>query len=174
MSAASTILVPERAKSCEGDADAVRCLVRPPRTIHPLAMATRHHSGVPTKANYGIDAPGVVRTMALLGILLVGSGFVLRAFSAVGSRGARFGTTLLWPGASFAITALLMLASSRFGKLRARDRLLDRLPLRGDETVLDIGCGHGLLLRHAPASPGGCERGCGGVEPCHPQRADSR
>ena len=116
------------------------------RVAQPLTMATRHHSGVPAKANYRIDAPGVVRTMALLGILLVGSGLVLRAFSAGGSRGARFGTTLLWPGASFAITTLLMLASSRFGKLRARDRLLDRLRLRGDETVLDIGCGHGLLL----------------------------
>ena len=39
-----------------------------------------------------------------------------------------------------------MLASSRFGKLRARDRLLDRLRLVGGETVLDVGCGHGLLL----------------------------
>ena len=98
------------------------------------------------RANYGIDAPGVVRTMALLGIVVLGAGLVLGAVSGVGSRGARLGTTLLWPGGSFATTALLMLASSRFGKLRARDRLLDRLRLRGDETVLDVGCGHGLLL----------------------------
>jgi len=39
-----------------------------------------------------------------------------------------------------------MFASSRFGKLHARDRLLARLKLRGDENVLDVGCGHGLLL----------------------------
>jgi ribosomal protein L11 methylase PrmA len=39
-----------------------------------------------------------------------------------------------------------MFASSRFGKLHARDRLIARLKLRGDETVLDVGCGHGLLL----------------------------
>ncbi len=39
-----------------------------------------------------------------------------------------------------------MFASSRFGKFRARDRLLERLKLRGDETVVDVGCGHGLLL----------------------------
>ena len=47
-----------------------------------------------------------------------------------------------------------MFASSRSGKLRARDRILARLKLRGNETVLDVGCGHGLLLiaaaKHLP------------------------
>ena len=99
-----------------------------------------------SRANYGLDAPGVVRAMALLAMALIGAGLVLRAASRAGSPSARFGVTLLWPGASFAITALLMVASSRFGKQRARDRLLDYLALRGDETVLDVGCGHGLLL----------------------------
>ena len=32
------------------------------------------------------------------------------------------------------------------GKLRLRDRVLDGLALRGDEQVLDVGCGHGLML----------------------------
>ena len=59
---------------------------------------------------------------------------------------ARLGITLMWPGGSFAATTVLMLLSSRFGKLRARDRLLDALALRGDEVVLDVGCGHGLML----------------------------
>ena len=99
-----------------------------------------------SRADYGLDAPGVVRTMALLAAGLIGGGLLLRALAAAGSAGSRFGITMLWPGASFAVTALLMLASSRFGKLRARDRLLERLALRGDETVLDVGCGHGLLL----------------------------
>lgn len=99
-----------------------------------------------SRANYGIDAPGVIRAMALLAMTLVGAGLVLQGVSRAGSASARFGVTLIWPGASFAITALLMLASSRFGKQRARDRLLDYLALRGDETVLDVGCGHGLLL----------------------------
>ncbi|MEP6731516.1 MAG: class I SAM-dependent methyltransferase [bacterium] len=99
-----------------------------------------------TRANYGIDAPGVIRTMALLAMALIGGGLVLQAISPAGSAGARWGVAMRWPGASFAITALLMLASSRYGKQRARDRLLDRLALRGDETVLDVGCGHGLML----------------------------
>ncbi len=98
------------------------------------------------RANYGIDAPNVIRTMGLLALGLIGGGLVLQAISRTGSGTARLGVTLVWPGASFAVTALLMLLSSRFGKQRARDRLLDRLALRGDETVLDVGCGHGLLL----------------------------
>jgi cyclopropane fatty-acyl-phospholipid synthase-like methyltransferase len=39
-----------------------------------------------------------------------------------------------------------MIWSSRYGKLRARDRLLDGLGLTGQEHLLDVGCGRGLLL----------------------------
>ena len=39
-----------------------------------------------------------------------------------------------------------MVWDSKVGKLWARDRLLGGLALRGDETVLDVGCGRGLLL----------------------------
>jgi ubiquinone/menaquinone biosynthesis C-methylase UbiE len=54
--------------------------------------------------------------------------------------------TLLWLGWGLVVGSLLMVASSRWGKLRARDRLLDQMALTGTETVLDVGCGHGLLL----------------------------
>ncbi|MFS8071935.1 MAG: class I SAM-dependent methyltransferase, partial [Byssovorax sp.] len=45
-----------------------------------------------------------------------------------------------------AISASVMVWGSRVGKLRLRDRILDGLALRGDEQVLDVGCGRGLLL----------------------------
>jgi arsenite methyltransferase len=35
--------------------------------------------------------------------------------------------------------------SSRTGKLQLRERLLDQLALKGDEKILDIGCGRGLM-----------------------------
>ncbi|MEP6617724.1 MAG: methyltransferase domain-containing protein [bacterium] len=99
-----------------------------------------------TRADYGLDAPGVVRTMALIGAVLLGAGIALRLFPVLGIASPRVSQSLLWPGASFALSAVLMVGSSRIGKLRARDRLLDRLKLRGNETVLDVGCGHGLML----------------------------
>jgi hypothetical protein len=54
------------------------------------------------------------------------------------------GWLALW-GTVAVAQAGLMVRSSRTGKLRERDRLLDALPWRGDERVLDVGCGRGLL-----------------------------
>jgi arsenite methyltransferase len=59
---------------------------------------------------------------------------------------------LIWgllAGASMLVTAGLMVWSSKVGKLQLRERLMDRLALRGTETVLDVGCGRGLLLTAA-------------------------
>jgi hypothetical protein len=40
----------------------------------------------------------------------------------------------------------LRIEYGRRGKLRLRDQSLDMVPWRGDEDVLDVGCGKGLLL----------------------------
>ena len=97
------------------------------------------------RADYGLDAPGVVRTLGLLGTTFLAIGVLLLSRHPLGGLRA-IGSIGLWMGGSWAAASLLMIASSRYGKLRARDRLLDRLALHGDETVLDVGCGHGLLL----------------------------
>jgi ubiquinone/menaquinone biosynthesis C-methylase UbiE len=52
----------------------------------------------------------------------------------------------LFGGGACLLTAVAMVLSNKVGKLRERDWLLDRLDLQGDETVLDVGCGRGLLL----------------------------
>jgi len=97
------------------------------------------------RVDYGLDAPGLVKTFATLGIALLVVGLLL-PHARPGASSSTWSRVAYWMGGSWTVTALLMFASSRFGKLRARDRLLDRLAFRGNETVLDVGCGHGLLL----------------------------
>jgi arsenite methyltransferase len=97
------------------------------------------------RADYGLDAPRFVRGAILVG----GAAFILGQF--VFLRGGsdallRLAAAASWTGFGFAVTGGLMMLSSRFGKLRARDRLLDRLVLAPTDVVLDVGCGHGLLL----------------------------
>ena len=93
------------------------------------------------KVDYGLDAPGVVRGFAIAGVLLA------LATVAVVVAGLPVAPELFGLSAAmFLATVAAMLHSSRRGKLIERDRLLDGLRLRGDEDVLDVGCGRGLLL----------------------------
>jgi ubiquinone/menaquinone biosynthesis C-methylase UbiE len=39
-----------------------------------------------------------------------------------------------------------MFWGSRVGKMRLRDKILDSISWRGNAQVLDVGCGHGLML----------------------------
>jgi SAM-dependent methyltransferase len=93
------------------------------------------------RPDYGQDAPGLVR-----GFLLAG---------AVAAALAAAAASLAWTvvAAVFGLAAAygfgmaaFMVVWSRSVKVRRRERLLDHLPWRGDEAVLDVGCGRGLLL----------------------------
>src|SRR5919206_1513523 len=103
------------------------------------------------KADYGIDAPGVIRNLlivAVVGLLAWGT-MALELWSGVVRIGAvRLGLAwmLLWPGIGCGVMAIWMLYDSKIGKVRDRERLLDLVPWRGDERVLDVGCGRGLML----------------------------
>jgi SAM-dependent methyltransferase len=93
------------------------------------------------KVDYGLDAPGVVRGFAVAGVLLAIATVLLVV------AGLPFAPELFGLGAAmFLATVAAMIHSSRRGKLIERDRLLDGLGLAGDEDVLDVGCGRGLLL----------------------------
>lgn len=52
---------------------------------------------------------------------------------------------LCW-GIGFTAAGILMVWSSKVGKVRKRERLLDYLTWMGNEQVLDVGCGRGLML----------------------------
>src|SRR5215471_2580498 len=98
----------------------------------------------PDRPDYGLDAPSLVRGFLIGGLVLLAVGLALVLLStdwltAVGSITFTFGVI-------FTSEGLLMIWSSRYGKLRARDRLLDGLGLTSQEHLLDVGCGRGLLL----------------------------
>jgi SAM-dependent methyltransferase len=119
-------------------------------------------TAAPTRANYGLDAPGVVRTLflvAAVGLLTWPLGLTLEAdLWWLGADPPRIRIALwgmgLGVGGVCLTMGLWMLSYSYGGKQRQRDRLLDSIPWRGDEAVLDVGCGRGLMLigaaRRAP------------------------
>jgi arsenite methyltransferase len=102
---------------------------------------------VRTTPDYGLDAPGLCRGFLLSGAAALTVGGLLLVFR---------GTSQIW---AMVVAALLMLAAlyllgmgclmlfwSRVQKIRVRDKLLDLIPWRGDEQVLDVGCGRGLMM----------------------------
>ncbi len=94
------------------------------------------------KPNYGIDALPVIRNLGLISV----AGWLLFAASFAVNFFGGFRNMFLGFGVSFAITALLMLVYAKFGKFRHRDRMLKMIDWRGDENVLDVGTGRGLLM----------------------------
>ena len=96
------------------------------------------------KPDYGLDAPKLLRNFVVRGGLLIA--FALGLWIANGPASQPLFSILLVAGLGFVVTSGVMYWSSRAGKIKERDRILDSLPWRGDEKVLDIGCGRGLML----------------------------
>lgn len=93
------------------------------------------------RPDYGLDGP-------VLLLRLLGAGAVCIVVTVVAGRaGIGFLAALGVLGAlgCFAVVGA-MLWTSRSAKLRERDRILELAELDGDEVLLDIGCGRGLLL----------------------------
>lgn len=102
-------------------------------------------SGEGTKPDYGIDAPGVIRNLLLAGMACAAMYWILPTMT-VG--GLRLLLMPMWRNTAIGCVAggVLMLVYSKFTKFRHRDKMLDMVNWRGDERVLDVGCGAGLLL----------------------------
>lgn len=109
------------------------------------------------RATYGVDAPGVPLGLGVGGLILAGIG-VGDGVSGVGGLwgvlGPLFGAVFL-----LASTGVYLHTTLR-GKFAVWSELLDDLALRGDERVLDLGCGRGtVLLAAARRLPAGCAVG---------------
>jgi SAM-dependent methyltransferase len=91
--------------------------------------------------DYGYDAPYALLIFAVLGA--VG---VITAITAFSAGNLRLMATAGFYGAFFLANAASFLYTTRRGKFRVWGEVLDALALRGDERVLDMGCGRGAVL----------------------------
>jgi arsenite methyltransferase len=111
------------------------------------------------REKYGIDAPGVVWTFAVLGAVVTVA--IWPAYAAVRTWSSDpVAVTVAAVAAVAALTCFTqcgwMLYSSMVAKRRLWRRTLDSLALRGDERVLEVGPGRGTVLVSAARSlPGG-------------------
>lgn len=96
------------------------------------------------RPDYGIDAPrlGLVILLAVVAGLAFGLGF--RESS---NETARAAASIVFSLVPTGIVLILLMASYiKIEKFRHRDRMLNMVPWRGDEQVLDVGTGRGLLM----------------------------
>src|SRR5579863_7391693 len=107
-------------------------------------MAAAPPAGQP---DYGLDSPVLVRSMFSRGGWTLAAGLAVWFVNRTeypGPAAELFGVLAAIAAVFFGIGAC-MIRSSRVGKFRVRDRLLDALALEGNEKVLDAGCGRGLM-----------------------------
>jgi arsenite methyltransferase len=101
-----------------------------------------------TKLDYGIDAPAVMRNLFLIGALCFLFGMFAPSPLHLGPISLVSGS-FLWPAGFLLAEGFLFLLYVKVGKFRHRDFMLGMHTWRGDEKVLDVGCGRGLLLAGA-------------------------
>jgi arsenite methyltransferase len=111
------------------------------------AMTQKHNP----KVHYGQDVPGMVRDNLIIGGILVAQGIFQRMWASKRQSPttplvALLANVTILTGGLSVLESLAIVWSSRVAKLWERDRLLNKLLLQGHERVLDVGCGHGLLL----------------------------
>lgn len=100
------------------------------------------------KPDYGLDAPKLVRRLAWRAAMIVAFAVVLYfANRTTNPQAAATVATLVFSiGIILAVVAGTMVLSSRVVKIKVSERMIASVPWRGDEKVLDVGCGRGLFL----------------------------
>lgn len=97
------------------------------------------------KPDYGIDAPGVVRALLAIGVVLLPLGWFMPSFR-IGPVTFILGNAGLYTGSAMILEGILMILYSKWGKFRHSDRMLNMIDWKGSENVLDVGTGRGLLM----------------------------
>ena len=98
--------------------------------------------------NYGLDSPHTVRSMFWRGAWTLAFALALFFMNRAEYPGpaAHLLIAVGVIGAAFLAAGFYMIWSSRVAKLQVRDQILDSLQFRGDERVLDVGSGTGMML----------------------------
>ena len=100
------------------------------------------------KPDYGLATSRMHRFAVYGGVVCVIAGRMLSERGVMGQLSwlAIAGAALMGVGVVFFVAGSVMLWSSRFGKVLLRNAMLNSISWRGDEQVLDVGCGRGLVL----------------------------
>ncbi len=101
-----------------------------------------------TRLDYGVDAPAVMRNLFLFGTLCLLLGIFAPSPLHLGPV-SLVSRSFYWPAGFLIGEGLLFLLYVKVGKFRHRDFMLGLHSWRGDENILDVGCGRGLLLAGA-------------------------
>lgn len=101
-------------------------------------------AGLSKKAKYGIDAPGVIRNLLVIGVV---GAIVTVCFPLIKIGSVEIDTrSFLLSAVIFMVMGCLMLFYSLYGKFIHRDRMLNLISWTGNEQALDIGTGKGLMM----------------------------
>jgi len=93
------------------------------------------------RGDYGYDAPYAL-IMFALAALATAIGSTIFLWQGIPHGAKMMGAYFLF----FAVHASSFWYTTRHGKFIEWERILDRLNLRGDEAILDMGCGRGAVL----------------------------
>ncbi len=102
-----------------------------------------------THIHYGIDVPGVTGVFLILALILTGLGFFLGRESLQYSMYGFFASAFFLSAFFFLWIGFALVWSAVRGKKKAAHQLIQSLQLKGKETLLDAGCGPGLVLIEA-------------------------
>jgi SAM-dependent methyltransferase len=100
-----------------------------------------------SKVNYGQDSPFAVKDWRDRAIWTAAFAALIWYINHEEYPGVALDLLLVLGGLAVLFFGIswFMTWSSQVGKLALRDRLVDSLDLKGDEKVLDVGCGRGLM-----------------------------